>query len=151
MATYSFKNFKCTFVGPGVGAFSLGSDAGLSKEGLTVAMDEDKTKTDTGAGGDVMHSVNASDTGTIRVRLLKTSPTNALLNAAYNFQKTNVASAGQNVIRGADTARGDVVSATQLAFVKQPDLTYASEAGMNEWQFRGVIFEKLGTGVPSLT
>jgi len=146
MGTYSFKSFKATFTGPGVGAFSIGSDAGVAPEGVTVDMVEEKDKVDTGAGGDIMHSLNASDTGRLTVRLLKTSPTNALFSAAYNFQKNNPGSWGQNIIRCFDTIRGDVVSATELAFVKQTPLTYAKDANMNEWAFLGRVYEQLGPG-----
>jgi hypothetical protein len=151
MGTYSLKNIKGTFTGPGVGAFSIGSDAGVSKEGIHVAMIEEKDHMDTGGGGEIMHSLNASDSGRITISLLKTSATNAFLNAAYNFQKNNPGSWGQNVIRFADTVRGDVISSSEMAFVKQSDLGYAVEAGLNVWELQGRIHEKLGTGVPSLT
>jgi hypothetical protein len=148
MGVYSFKNYVATFSGPGVAPFAIGNTAGVSKEGIGFDMVEDKNQMTTGAGGQIMHSLNASDSGRVTVRLLKTSPTNALLNAAYNFQMQNPGSWGQNTIRGADTQRGDVQTCTELAFSKQAPLTYAVEGGVQEWIFEGRIFEKLGTGTP---
>lgn len=109
-------------------------------------MTEDKDTMQVGAGGAIMHSLNASDAGRITIRLLKTSPTNALMSAIYNFQKNNPGSWGQNQFRGADTARGDVVTATELAFVRQSPLAFAKDGNINEWVLQGRIFELLGTG-----
>lgn len=145
MATYSFKNFRATLSGPG-GNFSVGSDAGASEEGVSVDMIEDKDTMSTGAGGAIMHSLNASDSGRITIRLLKTSTTNALLSQMYNFQKNNSGSWGQNQFRGADTARGDVVTGSELAFVRQSALGYAKVGNNNEWVLQGRVFELLGIG-----
>jgi hypothetical protein len=150
MGVYSFKNYQATFSGPGVAPFAIGNGSGAAKEGISFDMAEDKNQMTQGADGAIMHSLNAADGGRITVRLLKTSPTNALLNAAYNFQKVNPGSWGQNTIRGADTQRGDVQTCVELAFVKQAPLTYATEGGMMEWVFEGRIFELLGSGVPAL-
>ena len=152
MGTYSFKSIKGTFTGPGVSSFSIGSDSGAAPEGITVNPNvEEKDKMDTGAGGEIMHSMNASDSGQITIRLLKTSATNALFQAAYNFQKENPGAWGQNVIRFADIVRGDVISASELAFVKQPTIVYAKEGSMNEWELQGRVHQRLGTGVPAVT
>jgi len=152
MGTYSFKNINGTISGPGISSFSIGADSGAAPEGITVNQTiEEKDKMDTGAGGDIMHSLNASDSGQITVRLLKTSATNALLQAAYNFQKENPGAWGQNVIRFADVVRGDVVSASEMAFVRPATLVYAKEGNMNEWELQGRVHVKLGTGVPAIT
>jgi hypothetical protein len=150
LSVYSLKNYKATFSGPGVSPFAIGDGAGVAKEGIAFSMIEDKNTITTGGTGDIMHSLNASDSGNVTLRFLKISPVNALLNAAYNFQKTNPGSWGQNTIRGADTQRGDVQTCVELAFKKQPDLTYAVEGGTVEWVFEGRIFEKLGNGAPAI-
>jgi hypothetical protein len=151
MGTYSFKNINGTFTGPGVSSFSIGQDSGAAPEGITVNGNvEEKDKMDTGAGGEIMHSLNASDSGQMTVRLLKTSVTNALFQAAYNFQKENPGAWGQNVIRFADVVRGDVVSASEMAFVRQATLVYAKEGNMMEWELQGRVHQKLGTGVPAV-
>lgn len=149
MATYSFLNVAAAIVGPG-GAVNLGYGAQDSEEGLTVEMIDDKNKMDVGADGAIMHSLRASNAGRITVRLLKTSPTNALLSALYNLQRASSSLWGQNVINVADTARGDLVNASTLAFVKQSDLGYGQDGNMNTWVWVGNIDnELLGIGTPN--
>lgn len=151
MSTYSFLNVQASLVGPG-GNVNLGAGAGVSEEGITISMTEDKGDTKTGAGGELMQTLRASNLGRMSVRLLKTSPTNAVLSAMYNLQRTNAGLWGQNVIRVADVQRGDVSIGTQMAFTKQPDIVYGKDGNMNEWTFVGSIDEiDLGTGNPTAT
>lgn len=150
MGTYSFKNIKGSLTGPGTSGIDIGVTSGAAKDGISVSMAEDKNRAETGAGGEIMHSLNASDTGTITIRLLKTSRMNAFISALYNFQKENPAAWGQNQIRFADTVRGDVVTGSEMAFVKQSDLGYATDGNTNEWAFVGRVYEQLGTGQPAV-
>lgn len=146
--TYSFLDVQAAITGPG-GAFSLGAGAGVAEEGITVSFIEEKDTMVPGASGEAMHSLNASKAARITVRLLKTSPTNALLSAMYNFQANGAATWGQNTIVVSDVARGDVITAQQAAFAKQPDISYSKEGAMNEWTFNcGICDELLGVGVP---
>lgn len=147
--TYSFINVAASLVGPG-GVLNLGYGAGDSEEGITVEMIDDKNKMDIGASGEIMHSLRASNAGRITVKLLKTSPTNALLSQLYNFQRASSILWGQNAINVADTARGDLINASQMAFVKQSDLGYGQDGNMNTWVFVGSIDnELLGIGTPN--
>lgn len=147
MSAYSFQNFSMTITGPG-GAISLGNVAGDAKEGVTFEAVEDVNKMTIGAGGDAMHSLIVGKGGRATVRLLKTSPTNGLLMAMLNFQRTTSANWGQNVIAGSDTVRGDQYSCQQVAFAKVPSNTYAQEAGMIEWNFDiGKMDQTLSIGV----
>lgn len=150
MGAYSFLNVVASLVGPG-GNVNLGAGAGNAEEGITTSMLEEKGDYKTGADGQIMQSLRASNTGKVTVRLLKTSPTNALLNAMYNAQRINAGLWGQNVIRVADVQRGDVILATQVAFTKQPDVVYAKDGNMMDWEFVGVVDEILGSGQPSAT
>lgn len=147
-STYSMLSINGSITGPG-GAFSIGAGVGLAKEGISVEMLEDKDAMTQGSDGAIMHSLRASNAGRIVVRVLKTGPVNAQLNALYNFQKTSPANWGQNVIQFNDTIRGDVITGTIMAFTKQPVVTYAEDAGMNEWSFQGNIDQLLGSGSPS--
>lgn len=147
MATYSFLNVHATLSGPG-GSVQLGSGAGASEEGIDVDMLEEKDQMAVGADGSIMHSLRASDAGSIVVRLLKTSPVNAQLNQLYNFQKQSAGNWGQNVLVVSDVQRGDVVTGTLMAFSKQAPVKYAKDGNMMEWRFQGRVEELLGTGVP---
>jgi hypothetical protein len=144
--TYSFLDFNCSIVGPG-GAFSLGNGAGAAEEGITFAPTGDINAMTIGADGSGMHSLHADKSGKVTVRLLKTSPTNALLSAMYAFQTANSANHGQNTLVGTDVHRGDVVTCFQTAFSKAPDMTYAKEGGTVEWVFDAIRIERtFGTG-----
>lgn len=149
MATYSFLSVQGAFTGPG-GAFVLGSSAGIAEEGITSSMVEEKDLATVGADGALMHTLRASNLGKFAVRCLKTSALNAQLMAAYNFQKSNPALWGQNVLTVADVNRGDFSSLTQAAFVKKADVTWDKDGKMNEWEFLGILEETLGTGVPDV-
>lgn len=149
-AAYSFINVQASIVGPG-GNLSIGNSAGSAEEGITIEMVEDKGDTKVGADGLLMQTLRASNLGRITIRLLKTSTVNAQLNQMYNLQKSLSAAWGQNVIVVSDTARGDLHSGTQMAFTKQPSITYAKDANTNEWVFTGNVQELLGIGQPALT
>jgi hypothetical protein len=146
MATYSLTDVHAGIVGPG-GGFSIGSDAGVSEEAISYAYSDDKNTMQIGGGGAVMHSLHAGKGGTITVRLLKTSPVNALLAALYNFQTTGSTRHGQNVITIADIARGDVITGREVAFKKMPDNSFAKAGNVLEWVFDvGRIDVLLGAG-----
>lgn len=147
MGAYSFLNVQASIVGPG-GNLNLGAGSGSAKEGITISMAEDKGKTDVGADGQLMQSLRAGNFGHMTVRLLKTSPTNAMLSAMYNTQKTISSLWGNNVIRVADVVRGDVSLGTQMAFTKLPDVVYSEDGNMMDWVFAGNVEEMLGTGAP---
>lgn len=149
MGTYSFLNVQATLAGPG-GNISLGNGSGSSEEGITVEMLEDKDAMVVGADGQIMHSLRASNAGRVTVRLLKTSPINAMLSALYNFQRQNSMNWGRNTLVVSDTIRGDVISGDTIAFAKHPVITYSKDANMNEWSFLGNVDELLGTGVPNV-
>jgi hypothetical protein len=150
MTTYSLLNVKASISGPG-GSFSIGSDAGVGEEGITVDLAEDKNTMTIGGGGAGMHSLHASKAGMVTIRLLKTSPTNKLLNALYNFQAQSSTNWGQNLITIQDMARGDNITAADCAFKKQAPVAFAKDGNVMEWVFDSIaIDEQLGSGSPSL-
>jgi hypothetical protein len=150
MGAYSFINVSANITGPG-GNIAIGSSAGAAKEGISTAFDEDKVGTITGADGSIMHSLHAGMTGTVHVRLLKTSPANAALNQMFNFQRATAGNTGQNTIVVTDVVRGDVVTGRAMAFIKHPDNSWAEEGNTVEWTFRGIVNETLGLGQADLT
>lgn len=137
MGVYSFLNVNATIAGPG-GFFNLAAGAAAAEEGITVEASEDKNVMTIGADGQGQHSLIASDACTLTVRLLKTSPINASLMAMYDLQSASSALWGQNVFTIVDSGRNDYTVVQAAAFKKKPTLTYAKEAGMNEWVFDGI-------------
>jgi predicted SPOUT superfamily RNA methylase MTH1 len=151
MSTYSFINVQATFSGPD-GTYPIGSGSGVTDEGITIEMLDDKDKMDVGADGVIMHSLRASNACRVTVRLLKTSAVNAQLMASYNFQKAYAGNWGQNIIKVSDTFRGDIETVEDCAFSRQPTIAYTRDAALMEWQFLGSIPAAiLGVGQPEIT
>ena len=143
--TYSFMNVQATLAGPG-GSVNLGYGAGTAEEGITIEMNGDKNTMTIGADGTPMHSLHADKSGTLTVRLLKTSPANAQLQALYDLQTSSASLHGQNVVTVNNTTSGDNIGARYVAFKKMAPNTYAKDGGMVEWAFdAGAIDSMLGT------
>lgn len=139
--TYSFLDINASLVGPG-GALSLGSGAAVAEEGITVVANSDIGQMHIGADGIGMHSLHADKSGTLTVRLLKNSPVNEQLAQMYAFQTATSPSYGGNTIVIRDKSRGDVITATQVAFKKAPDISYARAADMITWEFNAVAINR---------
>lgn len=134
MAAYSFLNVVAAIAGPGA-AFNIGAGAAVSEEGITIAPSEDKNVMVIGADGQGQHTLIASNGGLVTLRLLKTSPTNGLLQAAYDLQSASSSAWGQNVITVADKARNEITTCQACAFKKKPEIVYDKNGPMIEWTF----------------
>lgn len=146
--TYSFLDVQAAIVGPG-GSFNLGSGAGNAEEGISIDPMEDIDSLLIGADGSGMHSLIANKAGKVTVRLLKNSPTNALLSSMLAFQRTSGANHGQNNVTITNKVSGDTITCQQAAFAKVPVITYAKEGGINEWEFNSALIDVgLGAGSP---
>ncbi len=144
--TYSFASVMATLSGPG-GSISLGNGAGTADEGITVEPTEDVGTMTTGSDGTPMHSLHAARPGRATVRLLKTSPTNALLSQLFAQQTSNPANHGRNTIVVSDIARGDLVTCSFSGFARHAPITWAKDANFNEWSFNvGRVIFNLGSG-----
>jgi hypothetical protein len=148
--TYSFKNVNGSLIGPG-GAVPLGTSAGPTEEGITIAFKEEINNMQIAADGLVMHSLRAGRPGRATLRYLKTSPVNAILSLMFNFQQSNSSLWGENVLEFIDQMRGDSNTLIQAAFVKPPDITYDRDGRYNEWSFEGVLTQILGVGSPNIS
>jgi len=81
--------------------------------------------------------------------LLKTSPTNGRLMDLYKQQRKGSATWGRNTISVQDRARNDRVTASEVAFMGEPALTYGKTGNVNEWAFHaGHIEGTLDSGTP---
>lgn len=140
--TYSFLDCAASIEGPG-GAFALGAGAGIAEEGITVTPSGPMNGMLIGADGEGMHSLYADRSGKVTVRLLKTSPTNKLLSELVGFQRSSGALHGQNTLVINDMSRNDSIACRQVAFAKIPDLTYAKDGGIVEWEFDAVRIDPI--------
>lgn len=149
MASYSFENTQATIVAPSAQVITIGYGAGVGEDGIVIEAVEDADVMLLGADKTVAHSLVASTAVTVKVTLLKTSPTNSTLMYLYNFQKSTTFGWGELVLTLSDPVRGDFLILTSGAFTRLPTLTYAKEAGTNEWNFNfGTCSEILGSGTP---
>lgn len=146
MASYSFNDVNATFAGAG-GSAILGAGAGSSKEGITCEFLDDKDSMLIGADGSGVHSMRASKAGRVTVRLLKSSPWNAVLAAMYNAQTLSTRLWGKNVLTVTNLVTLDNYVCTGVAFQKMPSVTWAEDANYNEWTFLAIHMDPiLGAG-----
>lgn len=145
MATYSFLDVNATLVGAAA-VINLGNGAATAEEGITIEPNGDKNTMLIGADGEGMHSLHADKSGTVTIRLLKTSPTNAKLMALYAAQTAASNLHGQNVITITNSKSGDVTVARECAFKKKPTIAYAKDGNVQEWAFDAIKIDTiLGT------
>lgn len=147
---YSFLDTVATLTGP-TGSINIGSGAGVAAEGITVASVADRNTMTIGADGRGVHSLSGDTSKIVTVRLLKTSPINAVLQDYYNAQTRSSLLHGRNVIVLSNLVNGDFLTLRDAAFAREPDYTAATEAGINEWVFHATqSVTILGTGTPEI-
>ncbi|MCM2483375.1 phage structural protein [Burkholderia glumae] len=142
MGTYSFMDVTATIVGP-TGSFSLGYGEATAEEGITITRAGNKNTMTIGSDGEGMHSLHADKSGQITLRYLKTAPVNAKLMAMYDAQTASSALHGKNLIEVSQAVSGDVITGRSCAFKKAPDLKYAKDGDIVEWQFDVVKIDSL--------
>lgn len=140
MKTYSFLDVVCAMTGPGL-AIDLSAGAGLADEGISFAPNGDINTMTIGADGTGMNTLRADKSGTITVRVLRSSPVNAQLSAALALQRTSSAAHGQNTITLVDRNKGDNVTCQNVAFQRPPAVSFGKEAGLVEWTFSAVTMD----------
>ena len=145
MATYSFQDCKVTLVATGV-MINVGAGAGVAKEGIEFNPVGEKNTMTIAADGEGMHSLRADKSGNVIIRLLKTSPANAKLMAAYDLQAMSSTLWGTNLIRASNSAVGDLHVARGCAFKRKPNMKNAEDADIVEWHFDAIKIDSiLGT------
>jgi len=140
MGVYSFIDNNATWSGPG-GTISLGNGSGAAEEGMTIEYDDDIGHMDIGADGVVQHSLHANKSGTITIRVLKTSPINQKISTKIAFQRASAQNYGQDVFSIQNSVTGDVITCQRVAPKHFSPLTYAKDAGMNEWKLNAGLIE----------
>ncbi|MCT4701525.1 DUF3277 family protein [Enterobacteriaceae bacterium H20N1] len=144
MSTYSFMDVTASFAGP-TGIIDLGAGSANAEEGIAVAMANAKNTMTIGIDGEVMQSMSPDKSGTITITLMKTSPANKKLMQAYNAQSLSSATWGRNTIVVRNTASGDSITASMVAFNKLPDNKNGKDGGSIAWAFDcGKIDQVLG-------
>ncbi|MCT4709016.1 DUF3277 family protein [Enterobacteriaceae bacterium H11S18] len=144
MGTYSFMDVTASLTGM-TSVIDLGAGSANADEGISVSMGVAKNTMTIGIDGEVMQSMTPGKSGTITVTLMKTSPANKKLMQAYNTQVLSSATWGRNTIVIRNTASGDTITASSVAFQKLPDNKNGKEGGSVAWAFDcGKIDQVLG-------
>lgn len=133
--TYSFIDYNATLVGPG-GAIDLGYGSANAKEGITITRTQDRNSMTIGADGSAMHSLRADRSGSVTIRLLKTSDRNAQLQTLFNAQSISSSLWGKNLISISHKILNDKVVCSACAFLRDSDVTYAEDGDIVEWTFQ---------------
>lgn len=134
MSTYSFQDVKATLTGVG-GIIELGAGSANAEEGISIEMTEDQDLTTIGADGEYMHTLRMGKGGTVTVRLLYTSNTNALLQTLFIAQRAISKAWGANVITIINQGNNETIIARGAAFAKQPKVSYSKDGEYKEWVF----------------
>lgn len=134
MTTYSFLSVTASLTGA-TGSVDLSYGASIAKEGITVTPTGSRNTMTVGSDGEVMHSLKADKSGTVTVRLLKTSPQNKKLMSMFNAQQLSTSAWGNNVITIRQRDANDMIVCRSVAFQNMPTITYAEEGGLMEWTF----------------
>ena len=79
--------------------------------------------------------VEIPNSGTVTIRLMRTSPQNAQLQLMYNAQTLSSSLHGNNVITIRDKGNSEICVCRGCAFQKVADRNYGEEAGIQEWVF----------------
>lgn len=124
----------------------MGGQSGAAREGISIEPEAIGTM-QVGAGGEIMHSLHAARPGRATVRLLKTSPVNAVLSQMYAVQASGSENWGKNTLIVSDTARGDIITCLYTGFAKFPTINYAEDGDFNTYEFNvGYVSFNLGDG-----
>lgn len=134
MATYSFLSVTASLTGA-TGSVDLSYGDSIAKEGITITPTGSRNTMTPGADGEVMHSLKADKSGTVTVRLLKTSPQNKKLMAMLNAQQLSASAWGNNLIVIQQRDSDDTITCRSVAFQGMPTITFAEEGGLMEWTF----------------
>lgn len=130
---YAFEKVICIVGGAPVVGFFEGDDV------ITVARNVPDFSMQMGAGGDGLAVQAADQSGTITLKLLQTSPSNAALGLVLEQNKRGVFIPLPFVLKDAGT-NVQLVTAAQCVIVKPADQIYGANGTVREWQ---LIAEKL--------
>lgn len=150
MPTYSFRDVKTSISGPGgwvLLGLSQDEQQGVAEEGISVERVEDRNSQLRGTSGEVINLLSASMAGVIRVRLLKTAPSNGVLMEMFKIQRGDGSRWSKNLISIEDKTRGDKLVAAEAAFMGEPVIVWGKIATVQEWVFLAGSIDETLAGV----
>lgn len=141
---------KTSISGPGgwvLLGLSQDEQQGVAEEGISVERVEDRNSQLRGTSGEVINLLSASMAGVIRVRLLKTAPSNGVLMEMFKIQRGDGSRWSKNLISIEDKTRGDKLVAAEAAFMGEPVIVWGKIATVQEWVFLAGSIDETLAGV----
>lgn len=137
ITTYSSKKVSIS-----VGGVNI---TGVAEDSfVTCEFSSDTYSKKTGADGEVTRSRNPDDSGTITIKLMASSESNAYLSALAITDKKTLLGTVPILIK--DNNGTDVVAGTECWVTKQPKQEYGKEVGDREWKFEVSNLEMFAGG-----
>lgn len=128
--TYSFNDVIVTVDGVRITGFA-------DSDPVQLSLSDDDTIATNGASGDVAFSYKNNNIAELTLKLIQTSPDNAVLNDKVNtILRARRGSVAIEVLDG----RGEtIVVMAQAVPKKRPDVPFAVEVGDRSWVFHGRV------------
>lgn len=148
-STVAFTNGALIFGCAPLGKHQATGFAKGDTDAIMFTPNNDAVTAETGPDGKMVRSVNADESGRLKVRLSQASPTNKWLNRARLLQRSTTQPWPAISVIYQDASRQDVVTALEGHVVKAPDFGRGSAPSPYEWE---IEFEsvKILIGDPSV-
>ncbi len=134
MKRYSFKDTIMVVNGLEITGWDEGDDV------IAISRRADSATDKMGAGGEMMVSISADRSGSIKIKLQQTSSSNKYLMGLMALQEAGGSSFVPIAAMFQDTYRNDLAAGTSGYLRKPPDMNRGAAAGTQEWE---VIVERL--------
>ncbi len=128
LSTFDFKQVSVSFNGQILSGFAEGDDA------IMVEFDTEQWNLNIGADGEGTRSKSNNSAGKITLKLMQGSPSNDILNAAYQVDK--IAGQGLGAVFIKDNSGRSLHTAVEAWIEKMPNVAYGANSGSREWVIR---------------
>jgi phage terminase large subunit-like protein len=129
MRQYSFINTAVVVSGVEITGWAEGDDV------IDIQHAADAISSTVGAGGEMVTSISADRSGTIKFKLQQTSPSNKFLNDLLDAQRLGSASFAPIQIKFQDLGRNDVADGASCYIKKSAGIKRGAKANSQEWEF----------------
>jgi len=134
MKRYSFQDTVMVINGVEITGWADGDDV------IDIERRSDSVTDKMGADGQMMISVGTDKSGTVKVKLMQTSPSNAMLTNIMSLQEASGSLFVPVVVKFQDTYRQDLAIGTQGYLKKPSKLTRGAGGNTQEWE---IVVERL--------
>jgi hypothetical protein len=134
MKRYSFQDTVMVVNGVEITGWADGDDV------IDIERRNDSITDKMGADGGMMISVGTDKSGSVKVKLMQTSPSNAFLTGIMSLQEASGSLFVPVFVKFQDTYRQDLAIGTQGYLKKPAKLTRGAQGNTQEWE---IVVERL--------